>query len=327
MTSSLDETHPSNEPRNVAKPGRDSPVDKLINNVISKIESAKHGGVSQFAQAVQRGDVSGQIVISNGEDQVKTPYVNLKTKDLCLPQSYLMYLWAFMYGVFVIEERLQERLVAGSNDFSLEPNDDVEDRAWRLLNWSVSLVDQMTAWPNLPRPDSNDDPVEKNYAEKVNSLFVDAVTFVAIHEYAHLTQGHADFVSGKTTELAFERRELEKEADNFARDFLYRPHSVVGLVEALPILLLMSSCLMLISDPTNLRQRNHPDLDDRLLQQLASFLPSRPHDTDYARLMCILVFRLFLTRHNAPRTEIFGGFETTAEALDNVSADMSALKQ
>jgi len=329
MMSTSKRTHHPIESEYAAASELACPVGKLVNNVIHKIESAEFGGVSQFAEAVNRGDISGQISISTHEERIRTPYVDLKTKDVCLPCSYLTHLWAFIYGILVTEERLQERLIAGSNDFSLEPRDDTEVRAWKLLNWSVSLVDEVTAWPDLPRPDIKNKSVENNYAEKVNSLFVDAVTFVVMHEYAHLTQGHTEFVGDDTAESAFERCELEKEADNFARDFLNRPYAFgeAGLVEALPVLLLMSSCLMLVSQPADLRQQRHPDLDDRLLHQLECFAPRGPHDIDYARLLCILVFRLFLIHHDCPRIEPFTGFETTGVALENVCKDMAALKQ
>lgn len=51
----------------------DCPVGKLVNNVIHKIESSEHGGVSPFAAAKQRGDISGKIVISTYESESGRP--------------------------------------------------------------------------------------------------------------------------------------------------------------------------------------------------------------------------------------------------------------
>jgi hypothetical protein len=60
-------------------------------------------------KALESKKVSPWIDYDNGNDPVKGPKANLKTRQIYLQETYLEHLWSFIYSIFVIyEEGIQE---------------------------------------------------------------------------------------------------------------------------------------------------------------------------------------------------------------------------
>ena len=183
----------------------------------------------------------------------------------------------------------------------------------------MSLIDHPGGWPDLPRPDRDAVPEEKDFVEKTSTLFVDAVAFVILHELAHLNQGHAVYagpIDPNDSELLASRVDLEREADQLGLDFLHTVGPLEGapLTTMLPALMVMGSARFLAGMPARLAQRTHPDVDVRLLNVLQRVSREDRGRVDYARLLCRFFFDLFLQRHGIAPSP--GSFRDSDEALE-----------
>ena len=295
------------------------PIEGLLDHLVARLESPERGDPEGLARAVADGRFSGEIIIDPSNGRPVTPRVQLATRTVHLSDGYLHHLWAFIYGAWVTIERLQVRLAVDPSSFDLTPRDALERRAWDLFDWSVSLVDRPSAWPDLPRPDRDGLPPEKRFVEKASTLFVDAVAFVILHELAHLNQGHGVYagpIDSNDAELLASRVDLEREADQVGLDFLHTVGPLEGapLVSMLPALMVMGSALFLAGMPAGLVQRTHPDVDVRLLNVLQRVSREDRGRADYARLLCRFFFDLFLQRHGI--TPPPGPFRDSDEALE-----------
>jgi hypothetical protein len=158
------------------------------------------------------------IRLSNGK--LRTPRVNLETKKIELPETFLSYLWGCTYAIYVLYlERINYPKVNRENGRTIHlTKQDNIDEAKSLFDYAKSLVSIYDEWDkqDLPNPEVYQ-AKDRNYVEQTNTFYTEAVKFIMCHEFTHLTK-HAEKFSKDTSDD--EILSFEKEADDDAIDLL-----------------------------------------------------------------------------------------------------------
>lgn len=246
------------------------PTSCLYYNIIAEFEKILKNNKIDIYQPINDGRVNSVIDILLDHIPAKGPYADLDTRKIVLYDSYLAYLWAYFYGIFVLyEECVQKRMMDKTFDRQIHLCNQLEIRAFNLQNWAMSLSKEFTIWDleSLPNPKKFYDSIEQEYCEKVNNIFLKSVSFLLLHEYAHLTLNHQISKGDIAWSIA-----QEKEADNYALNKLIDQNSteeerkIVGL----SLVLLYASNFFLPEDYRGIWQqkKGHPNLHDRLTNSI-----------------------------------------------------------
>jgi len=257
------------------------------------------------------------------------PKANLETREIHLQETYLSHLWSFIYSTFVIyEEGIQKPLINDTFDGELKFDTPLLQRAKQLFAWSISLTKNYSNWDeSLPNPKSHNYEKEQFYSKKVNGIFQSAASFLMYHEFAHLTQGHDSFFLGinlkeLNDEDFAEYIQIENEADQFAFNMLIKQHDSNNQkwVKGLSIILVICSAILIVPTAKGVKQKKHPDIDNRMLNILEKLDLTTEKSQFYMWHLCNFIIRLFFIKHGI--TIEPGEFETAQEAfmshLDNL---------
>ncbi len=310
----------------------ESPITVLWGNIVYAFENADETALGLHKAATNSGKLAKSIACDNRKEKVRTPFADLKGKEINLQETYLSHLWSFIYSVFVMyEEGIQKPLINNRFDGALRFETELLQRAKLLFDWSISLTSEYSDWDErLPNPRTHNNEIEQFYAEKVNAIFQDSVAYLMFHEFAHLTQGHESFFLGvalnesREEELA-ELIQMENEADQFAFSMLVKDadDEKQRWKKGLSILFVMCSALLVTPHANSIKQTTHPDLDNRLLNILLKLDLKTDEAQFYCWYLCSFAIRFYLMKHNI---EIAAGEYGTAqeaffsylEELDNV---------
>lgn len=299
-----------------------SPITVLWSNIVHAFENADESALESHIKAIECGKLAKSIVYDNGKEKVRTPFVDLKTREINLQETYLSHLWSFIYSVFVMyEEGIQKPLINNRFDGALRFETSLLQRAKLLFDWSISLTSEYSEWDEkLPNPKTHNNEREQFYAEKVNAIFQDAVAYLMFHEFTHLTQGHESFFLGiglgeRSEEDLAERIQMENEADQYAFSMLVKDmdDDKQRLVKGLSILFVMCSALLIVPRANSIKQATHPDLDSRLLNILFKLNLETEEAQFYCWYLCGFAIRFYLIKHNIEIET--GEYETAQEAF------------
>ncbi|MEE9338564.1 MAG: phage exclusion protein Lit family protein [Methylococcaceae bacterium] len=300
----------------------ESPITVLWGNIIHTFENVDASSLKMHQEATASGKLSKSIAYDNRKEKVRTPYADLKTREINLQETYLSHLWAFIYSVFVMyEEGVQKPLINNTFDGSLKFENPLLQRAKILFDWAISLTNEYSEWDEkLPNPRTHNSNEEKFYAEKVNAIFQSAVSYLMFHEFAHLTLNHESFFIGinmkamSEAELA-EKIQMENEADQYAFNMLIKDQDDENQkwVKGLSVLFVMCSALLITSKAQSVKQNTHPDLDNRILSVLQSLNLKTEEAQFYCWYLCGFAIRFFLLKHgiDIPANE----YETAQDAF------------
>ncbi|ADG93706.1 Peptidase U49, Lit peptidase [Arcobacter nitrofigilis DSM 7299] len=276
-------------------------IQVLHNNIINFFENTTEHSSEIHKKHVENGQVSQNILFDNSDQAIKFPFVNLDTKEITIQETHLSHLWSFTYAVFVIyEEGIQKKLLDNTFDGSIDLSPPLLNRANQLLSWSISLKDNYSDWNrNLPNPDidysiKND---ETFYIEKINNLFQSSVAFLLYHEIAHLVNNHSSYYFGFNNENYEEIQELEKEADEYAFSMLIQDNEKNKIEKGLSIIIIFCSALML-SNKSNLKQKKHPDIDQRLLTILNKLNFDEIENEFYVYYLGSYILQMYFQKEN-----------------------------
>lgn len=190
-----------------------------------------------------------------------TPHVD-NNKNITIQETFLSYLWIMCYFHLVTYGEIAEkiylnRLVTHKYKINTQP----VIFADLLCNYGRSLITRYTVWNKelLPNPELYDD--SDIYIEKTNSLFVHAVNFVLLHEFAHIKLGHMN--PNKFNDSNEIRKRDEQLADSYAINTMLAGafNSKEKLNRILGMTIGLGALLLLFSNATS---NTHPASDDRL---------------------------------------------------------------
>ncbi len=303
----------------------ESPVAGLWGNVIQVFENIDGISLNAHLDAVASGKVSGSISYYVGSEKVKTPFVDLETREINIQETYLEHLWAYIYSVFVMYEAgVQIQLDSSEFDGSLMLDTPLLHRAKLLFDWSISLTYKHSKWDEgLPNPRNIEFEEEKVYIEKTNEIFKYSVAYLLFHEFSHLTQGHDSFFLGVNVrdlnELdVAELVQIENEADQFAFDKLISSQSDEdeAWVKGLSILFVVTSALLLSLAAGSPKQKIHPDLDQRVLNVINSLNLNTEESSFYLWYLCCFSTRLYLLERSIYVPS--GSYDTAQDAFHSL---------
>jgi len=300
----------------------ESPITALWGNIIYAFENVDGSSLNFHREATNSGKLSKAIAYDNGRQKVRTPYANLETREIHLQETYLAHLWSFIYSVFVMyEEGIQKPLINNQFDGSLKFETPLLQRAKLLFDWSISLTSEYSEWDEgLPNPRKHNSEEEKFYVEKVNRIFQDSVAYLMFHEFAHLTLNHDSFFLGvdmknlSDTDVA-DQIQIENEADQFAFNMLIKEQDDENqkLVKGLSVLLVTCSALLITTTAQTVKQKSHPDLDQRMLNVLLNLNLATEEAQFYCWYLCGFSIRFYLIKHNIDVST--GEYETAQDAF------------
>lgn len=238
------------------------PVSVLENNIIYEFERRAAASSYCLNHDVKNGKVAPELNVLIDRHRPLGPFADLDSREISLYESHLAFLWAFIYSSFVIyEEGVQKPLLEGSFEGKINFEDPLMRRALELQKWAIQFAHSFSEWDrsSLPNPDHVYEN-ERFYVERVNNIFLQAVSFLIFHEYGHLVLNH-DANAGSEWIL-----EQEKDAETFAASFFVDEQSTEKerRVLGVSIVLLYASNIFLPERISGLWQINHPHLHDRI---------------------------------------------------------------
>ncbi|WP_111309938.1 phage exclusion protein Lit family protein [Confluentibacter sediminis] len=123
---------------------------------------------------------------------------------ITLHDSFLSFLWTNIYSIIVTTP-------SGGKEVTLDEN----KQARELRKYGISLKQQYSAWDKETMPNPELHPKDpKRLIGVSNAVFLSAVQFILLHEFAHVFLGHP-FVPLKER-TSENLRKMEVDADNFA---------------------------------------------------------------------------------------------------------------
>lgn len=123
---------------------------------------------------------------------------------ITLHDSFLSFLWTNIYSIIVTTP-------SGGKEVTLDEN----KQARELRKYGISLMQQYSAWDKETMPNPELHPKDpKRLIGVSNAVFLSAVQFILLHEFAHVFLGHP-FVPLKER-TSENLRKMEVDADNVA---------------------------------------------------------------------------------------------------------------
>lgn len=292
---------------------RSLPVKALEHNIITEFETLATKNGHDLGETVSKKSISTAIEYHIDTSLPRGPYFDHVTRTICIQDSYLAFLWAYVYSQFVIYEfGVQLPLTQGKNAGVIEFDTELLRRAKQLECWALSFAETYAVWdenvlPN-PRSPTEGGSEEKKYIEKANGVFLKAVVFLLFHEYAHAIFDHV--ADGTDLYLL----EQEKDADNFALDQVVftckteKDKQITGL----SLVLLCTSSLFLVKEARSIWQRRHPDLHERVRHAISELNLQSEESKYYLYNLASISLKAFLDRHGHSTGQLV---EETAEDL------------
>jgi hypothetical protein len=284
----------------------------LEHNITTAFERAVGVGLEG---AVTAGAVNPGVEFLIDEGPLRTPTADLMSGKIRIHETHLNFLWAIFYALLVIqEEGIGIPLRKGTFTGQVRFDSTTLIEARNLFRWALSLRRSFSAWPvGLPNPEtSKSTGLSATYAAKVNGLFVCATSYLLCHEYAHLISEHAQTIEALrkiprhqlTAEDRALGKQLESEADDFARRAVQSSNDETGALVQSAIAAVMLHCADMLSflDPMDVKQSVHPDVDQRLLNAIHFAETSSPAN-NFLWFTASFAARKFFDMHGLAVTE------------------------
>lgn len=315
----------------------DSPILDLKNNIIWAFENATPYAGTTLSEAIRKNKISDKIILDF--DYKKAPPRgprlcqpnHILPPEMCIGVKHLELLWSFTYGWMIIyEQGVQLPLLEKRYNGTFESSDPLICRACQLLEWSMSLRTQCTAWPpELPSPRHYATQNERTFGEKVNLVFQQAAAFLLGHEFAHATGDHLNYAHRNTPNIS--AIEAEQDADVAAFSSLIEAtyDDSEKLSQAWAILVAVLSSMHIGENlKTAFVQRRHPPLHIRLsnFMQMLDFKEEKYRS--YFPMLATLILEHSLPElESVPRcAEMYDDSEEAfQDVLDRVEKLISAL--
>lgn len=316
-----------------------SPILTLQENLIHAFENPNGSAVAQLRDVVTSGLLSNELNLDESETPPMAPRTERIHKDkpatLVIHVPFLELVWAISYGWMILyEECVQRPMLEQRFEGRIDFDSELKVRALRLLIWADSLKKEYSAWPvDLPSPKNFSTDEEEAFCLKANYIFQQSMAFMLFHEFAHVKQGHLEFMTSECgSPDAVSILEMEREADEFAyRVLVSSDENEIDLAnKAWAVLIAAISSLHLTHSTAGVFQRKHPHLHHRLNGFLEKLAFPAGRYKDYFQYLCATV--LLLTQRRAAndgKTEpdLFDDADTALEAeldaLDQIIQDIT----
>lgn len=265
-------------------------VCKLLENNILKHYEDLYG--KKIHDDIKKGKIKPFIeCIDTTTSEISSPYAR-EDGTICIDRNFVNFLWTFIYGSWVqFEEGLMKGLLI---EQGIPETQDIKEVSLAQSMLYSATTHQLNPWPsNFPLPDAN-----TFYTQRVNGIFEDAISILLFHETAHILNGHLKIVKNCTPE---EKKELEKEADNFALQHVFAEADlsdrITYIQKSIAIIITFTSFLFVGKTAYVVKQSEHPDLDDRLFNAIQMLNFKDNHLSYYMYLFADVMIRHFYELH------------------------------
>jgi len=276
------------------------PIRVFQNSIFKHVENIGELTPEKHKKYVNSGKISDCIEYSVSKEKLLMPCIRVSSRQICLQETFLGYLWAFCYFFLVINEEGIKQHNNVEQYKIIEFNTPTLQKALKLLNWAISLKNKFSDWPlDLPNPEHYEES-DQFYIEKVNAIFLDAITFCFLHELSHAINGHLDNARtrGKVSDADNIDKEMENEADNYAISLML--NNTYDEIHKLRIgyacTLAMCACLPLTSKK-KLASSTHPDIDTRIVNLIDKFGVENPNHMLLFKSTLLNTFIVFRNIH------------------------------
>lgn len=228
----------------------DQPGEQPIRVFYLQIESIFNGIKSSLTKLPQNEEFAN-IKFEYLTENVKviSPYTN--GKSITIHESFLSFLWSLCYSNLIL-------LPMSGKDISNEENTE----ARKLKQYGIDLWKGFSDWDiaSLPNPENVKKSIH-DYVGVANRLFINSVTFIIFHEFAHIIHKHPYVPAKYRTDLNLIA--MEWEADNTALHWSINNFKLE--VELLDKLCLLFATMSLSHTPNKFNpSKSHPLAEDRV---------------------------------------------------------------
>lgn len=295
-------------------PGR-LPTRVLRYNITKQINDFNCNANPREGEWYLTGNVSEAIIYDDICEKIVFPSVDIETREIHFTETYLAFVWTLTYSLLVLhEEGVEKPAMNGTYTGALSFDNKIKCNALHLFNWAMRLVhhEEYPYWPkDLPNPEDENllSELEREYAGKVNGLFLNAVCFDYYHECGHLILKHSDeyssfssLGSSASQEQIDKLIEMELAADKFAFECCINDITGVNPSQKMAmhtgILLSQLAILFFQKEIGSIKKKNEPDVDARISRALE--LLSGSEHYDWACRFVAFAIKLFLQAHKVP---------------------------
>lgn len=261
----------------------------LENNVLKHYEDL-YG--KKIYDDIKEGKIKPFIECTDStSSEILSPYAR-ENGTICIDRNFVDFLWAYIYGSWVqFEEGLMKGLLIAQGKIDSQDAKEIS-LAQSMLH--SAITHQLNPWPTeFPLPNAN-----TFYTQRVNGIFLDAISILLFHETAHILNGHLKIVKNCSSE---EKKELEKEADNFALQHVFDDANLSDqstfIQKSIAIITAFTSFLFAGKTAYIVRQSEHPDLDDRLFNAMQILNIKDNHISFYMYSFADTIIRHFYEIH------------------------------
>ncbi|WP_426669447.1 phage exclusion protein Lit family protein [Mucilaginibacter sp. McL0603] len=202
----------------------------------------------------------------SGDGLINTPRVSGDSRQICVHETFLSYLWCVSYAVYILYiEKVDYPKLNKAAGKIIYPVSQVEiDKAMKLFDYGKSLIAYFSEWDidALPNPEKYL-AENRNYVEQSSMCYTEAVSFILAHELTHLER-HIDELNENTPDSHYLNFEIEADKEAIFHTIqsakVMGPKSVnSGIVVALLSMLYFSSVTS---------GKRHPNVEDRITTAL-----------------------------------------------------------
>ena len=259
-----------------AGPG-EQPIRVLHSLILGLFENASQDFQNLLGEQIKYFGADPKITYDVFPSGVEGPCIEGGNGTIYIQETFLSYLWTIAYShLLLVDEEVTrpqlEENYSRSDDQATLIND-----AYKLLIYGLKLRVEYIPWTidELPNPELYSGE-EALYVEKSSAVFLQAIVFILIHEFAHFYLGHLEsselpkLENSEVTGFDWRKQSIDDEtkADNYAisimkegADFIINRQTIYcGIVIGLIAVLFLSP---------SLDGDTHPDPHRRLYSALS----------------------------------------------------------
>lgn len=253
------------------------PIRVLQHNILHKFENSNSSFLAYSDALVAQGKIQPGITCfadkfpiyrQNPGERNRTPFVDADNK-IKVHETFLSYLWIFSYAITVLHDEAiikpAKSVIAGNESYKIDS--EAIELAQELFQYGKSLIKHYFPWDKegLPNPENYSDD-EAEYVQTASNLFIHAVNFILLHEFAHIESAHlSKIATGKVS--SDERKAFEVESDARAIEIMQLGKDGKNDI-AIDCGIIVALCSMLYFSKNIEGDDYHPDVDERILNFL-----------------------------------------------------------
>ena len=276
------------------------PIRVLYQNFKHWFENTHEGFEVEILEAIEEKGFHPEFRYIQREERVNVLAQVGTFKIINVEESFLAFLWCISYGLVGLYDETVQKPRITENYERTEQIIKLVNEAHQLIQYGLSLLYGYNPWDkeNLPNPEFYDRD-ENEYIDTANGVFLSALNFVIVHEFAHIVMGHIDEdierqEAGDEEISNEEKIAQEHEADAFAFEKLIQGADNITNLQTVSLGLVAGLSSLIFFNNT-MDGGDHPDPDHRLQYVLEHL--NLPEEDNLWGIACMAI-RLWANHYN-----------------------------